>query len=119
VESLYAILERRWTSAVAVNSPETDLAFAVKHRFQSAVFGAGEAAAWEGWNRHFLAQVMAAAEAHPGRRILVLVGAEHTYWLRRELASQDVVLPDTAVLLEQAGLGAARDAGRPGPPAPN
>lgn len=88
---LYEYLFAKWTSAAAVNSPETDALFEVKHKFQNALFGQKEEAAWNGWNSHFLKQILAAAKQHPGKRILVLVGVEHTYWLRKELkASKDV-----------------------------
>ncbi|MBX3266366.1 MAG: hypothetical protein KF831_06620 [Acidobacteria bacterium] len=88
---LYEYLFAKWTSAAAVNSPETDALFEVKHEFQNALFGPKEEAAWNGWNSHFLKQIHAAAKKHPGKRILVLVGVEHTYWLRKELkASKEV-----------------------------
>ena len=96
--SLFELLAERWRSAADVNSPVTDALFESKHRFQAALFGPDESRAWEGWNQHFLDQVLAAARANPGKRILVLVGAEHAYWLRRELGNADVRLLETAQL---------------------
>ncbi|MBK9162700.1 MAG: hypothetical protein IPM21_02060 [Acidobacteria bacterium] len=88
---LYEYLFEKWKSAEAVNSDETDALFEVKHEFQNALFGPNEEAAWDGWNSHFLKQILAAAKQHPGKRVLVLVGVEHTYWLRKELkASAEV-----------------------------
>jgi hypothetical protein len=102
-ESLYQILTERWDSAAEVNSSTTDVLFDTKHRFQSAIFGPDEARVWEEWNRHFLKQILNTASANPGKRILVLVGAEHAYWLRAQLANSDVILSDTELLLESLG----------------
>jgi len=98
--TLYQLLSERWVSAAAVNSPETDVLFESKHRFQSTIFGPLEARAWEEWNEHFLRQILAAAAANPGGRILVLVGAEHGYWLRAHLETSAVNLLDTERLLD-------------------
>lgn len=99
-ESLYLLLSERWVSAAAVNSSHTDVLFESKHRFQSAIFGPGEARVWEEWNQHFLQKILAAATANSGKRVLVLVGAEHAYWLRAHLKTSDVILLDTAALLD-------------------
>jgi len=100
VDSLYEILWARWNSPGAVNSRETDALFESKHRFQSAILGPDEAKAWEQWNQHFLQQVLNAANANPGKRILVLVGVEHAYWLRARFSRTDIVLLDTKKLLD-------------------
>ncbi|MBS1795681.1 MAG: hypothetical protein JSS81_17635 [Acidobacteria bacterium] len=88
---LYAYLFKRWTSVAAVNSKETDALFEVKHDYQNALFGAREAKVWNDWNAHFLARILDAAASNKGKRILVTVGAEHAYWLRRELAKESAV----------------------------
>lgn len=84
--AVYDFLFAHWTSLAAVNDAPTDAVLDSKHRFQAALFGEPEVAAWEGWNGHFLARILDAARERPGQRILVLVGVEHAYWLRRELA---------------------------------
>lgn len=94
VDSLYQVLREQWTSIEAVNSRETDVLFESKHRYQNAIFGPQEAQGWERWNQHFLQQIRAAANTNPGARIVVLVGAEHAYWLRAQLESSDLVLLD-------------------------
>jgi hypothetical protein len=99
-DALYEILWARWTSPGAVNSRETDALFESKHRFQSALLGPDEAKAWEAWNQYFLQQVLDAANTNPGKRILVLVGVEHAYWLRARLKRSDIVLLDTKKLLD-------------------
>jgi hypothetical protein len=90
-KKLYEHLFANWTSAGAVNSSETDALFKVKHDFQNALFGQKEEIAWNSWNSFFLKQIFAATEEHPGKRILVLVGVEHGYWLRAELKRSSVV----------------------------
>jgi len=99
MSSLYEFLGERWVSPAAVNSHETDILFESKHRFQSALFGPDEASAWQKWNEHFLQQILKAAKANPGSRILVLIGAEHGYWLRTHLDASEVNLLDTEDLL--------------------
>ena len=108
-DSLFEMLEERWVSPGAVNSRATDILFESKHRFQSALFGDEEAQAWQGWNQHFLQQILKTADAHPDKRILVLVGAEHTYWLRSHLADSDINLLDTQRLLADRKKGARSD----------
>lgn len=98
-DSLYELLRNHWISIEAVNSRETDILFESKHRFQNAIFGPMEADAWERWNRHFLKQILYAAETNPGSRIVVLVGAEHAYWLRAHLKSGDLHLLDVEQML--------------------
>jgi hypothetical protein len=108
-DSLFEFLGERWDSPGAVNSRATDILFESKHRFQSALFGDEEAQAWQGWNQHFLQQILKTAAAHPDSRILVLVGAEHAYWLRSHLADNEVTLLDTQRLLAQRKKGARSD----------
>ncbi len=91
VESLYETLFGWWASPLDVNSEETDRHFEIKHKFQAAVFGPEEHEGWEGWNQHFLDRIMEAVAQRPGARVLVLVGAEHTYWLRKRLREEESV----------------------------
>jgi hypothetical protein len=90
-KQLYEYLFAKWTDAAAVNSPATDAMFEVKHKFQNALFGEKEETVWNSWNSHFLKQVLTAASKHPGRRVLVLVGVEHAYWLRDRLRKSNGV----------------------------
>lgn len=102
-KTLYEMVMEQWVSPAAVNSAATDILFESKHRFQSALFGPDEAAAWEGWNRHFLERVLDAARRYPGSRILVLAGAEHGYWLRENLRNTGLIVADTERLLRSLG----------------
>jgi len=99
-ESLYEMLTKRWTSPGEVNSAMTDILFESKHRFQNALFGSAEVRGWELWNQHFLQQILAAADANPGRRILVVVGVEHSYWLRARLETSYLTLRDTERMID-------------------
>lgn len=101
-DGLYKYLFSQWHSAADVNAAWTDHLFAVKHRFQNDLYGPKEEQGWEGWNQHFLEQIVAAAKQNPGKRIVVLVGAEHGYWLRTHLREQaGVELLDSASLLRR------------------
>ena len=91
VRTLYDVLFNWWSSPLDVDSPETDRHFEVKHRYQNALFGKNEERDWERWNQHFLEQILAAVARFPGCRMLVLIGAEHAYWLRKRLRKQDGV----------------------------
>lgn len=84
-DALYDYLFKHWNSVKAVNSSETDALFEVKHNFQNSLFGEKEAKVWNDWNTHFLKQILNSAAQNNGKRILVLVGAEHSYWLRKNL----------------------------------
>ncbi len=72
-------------------SSHSDALFAVKHSFQNALFGPKEEIAWNSRNSFFLEQIMSAARKNPGKRILVLVGVEHAYWLRNKLKASSEV----------------------------
>ena len=109
MDSLFEMLGERWVSPGAVNSRATDILFESKHRVQSALFGPEEGQAWQGWNQHFLQQIVQTADAHPDKRILVLVGAEHAYWLRAHLADSEITLLDTQRLLAGRKKGARSD----------
>lgn len=84
-ESLYDHLFKFWDSPLKVNSPETDALFEVKHKYQNSLYGEDEKKGWNSWNQHFLDRILEAARNNKGKKIIVLVGAEHGYWLRKHL----------------------------------
>jgi hypothetical protein len=92
IDSLYGYLFSYWKSAAEVNSHRTDALFEVKHSYQNELFGEKQKLAWEGWNMHFLDKILEAARANPGKRLIVIVGAEHSYWLRKKLREQEGVI---------------------------
>ncbi len=101
VDTLFDYLKPKWHSAADVNSEWTDDLFAVKHAYQSKIYGEHEDKGWEGWNSIFLERILAAAEANPGKRIVVIVGVEHCYWLRKRLSNRaGLKLLDTPRLLQ-------------------
>ena len=89
--ALYDYLFKKWDSPLSVNSGETDALFEVKHKFQEALFGEKEVKGWEGWNQHFLDVILQTAKENPGKKILVTVGVEHGYWLRKHLKESGAV----------------------------
>ncbi|HST11423.1 MAG TPA: hypothetical protein VLL05_13685 [Terriglobales bacterium] len=100
VETVFQYLLSEWHGPADVNSFWTDRVLEVKHKFQVEIYGSKEREGWEGWNQYFLAQIVAAAQQNPGKRIVVIVGVEHGYWLRAHLREQgNIKLLDTEVLL--------------------
>jgi hypothetical protein len=85
VETLYDYLFKSWNSPLAVNSAQTDVLFEIKHNYQNAVYDENQTRGWESWNTHFLDKILEAANNNPGKRIVVTVGAEHAFWLRKKL----------------------------------
>jgi truncated hemoglobin YjbI len=97
---MYASLRSHWTGPAQVNDAVTDQMLRARHALQEALIGPGERDGWEAWNMHFLKVITQAAREHPGKRIVVVVGAEHGYWLRERLDGlADVQLMDTTALL--------------------
>ena len=90
-DSLYSYLFGIWDSPEAVNSSETDGQFKVKHAYQNALFGSKEEKVWSEWNTLFLEQILKTAQENKGKRILVLVGVEHAYWLREHLRAESSI----------------------------
>lgn len=90
-DALYDYLFKKWDSPLSVNSGETDALFEVKHKFQETLFGEKEEKGWEGWNQHFLDVILETAKENPGKKILVTVGVEHGYWLRKHLKESAAV----------------------------
>ncbi|MBQ4854034.1 hypothetical protein IMW82_05050 [Rhodanobacter sp. B2A1Ga4] len=99
-DGAYIGLQAYWTSPTRVNDAVTDSVLRAKHELQQAMVGNGERTGWERWNQQFLGIILQAAKENPGKRIVVVVGAEHGYWLRGHLAqAAGVQLLDTAELL--------------------
>ncbi len=101
-DTLFKYLLSEWRSGADVNASWTDRLFAVKHSFQHRLYGPQEEQGWEGWNQYFHEQIVTAAQQNPGKRIVVIVGVEHGYWLREHLRKQDgVKLLETEELLRR------------------
>ncbi len=84
-EVLYDYLFTYWDSPIAVNSSLTNVFFEVKHNFQGSLFGSIEKECWSEWNTHFLNTILEACKTYKEKRILVTVGVEHVYWIKKHL----------------------------------
>lgn len=92
-EALYDYLFSYWNSHIDVNSSLTDALFEVKHNFQESLFGSTERKCWKEWNTHFLNAILKTCRAHKDKTILVTVGVEHVYWIKKHLkANQKIEL---------------------------
>ena len=91
IKSLLDYLFTYWNSPVEVNSQLTNALFEVKHKFQNSLFGLAEEQGWNEWNNHFLNTILETAEAYKDKKILVTVGVEHVYWLKRHLRSKTTI----------------------------
>ena len=102
VNVLYSELLEWWSSPIDVNATESDRHIEIKHKYQSILFGEDEENGWERWNQHFLEQILGEAVKGKEGKMLVLVGLEHSYWLRKQLASrEDIELLDATSILEE------------------
>ena len=90
-ESLYEFLFNYWKSPADVNSDITNALFEVKHKFQDALFGPLQREGWEEWNIHFLNTILKTMKKYKGKKILVTVGAEHVYWLKKRLKNNSTI----------------------------
>ncbi len=88
---LYDYLFAYWNSPIDVNSQLTNAIFELKHKFQNSLFGSVEEQAWEEWNNHFLNTILKVAELYKGKKVLVTVGVEHVYWLKKHLESNSTI----------------------------
>ena len=94
---LLAGLAQEWRTPEAVNSERTDSIFQDKHMRQNLLYGPSYEAAWDEWNGHFAEVIRRVAKSSPGKLVLVLVGAEHRYWLTARLVSDESINLKTAV----------------------
>jgi hypothetical protein len=90
-----------WKTAADVNSEESDAAAKKKHEYQDKLYPPDYSQAWNDWNEHFYDRIIeVAGRTKPGLAV-VLVGFEHSYWLRPRLARRsDMTLLDARATLE-------------------
>jgi hypothetical protein len=101
-KGLFDYLFKHWKSPADVNSSQTDVLLEIKHNFQNDLFGEKQERGWEMWNRHFLETILSTAQKYPGKKIAVIVGVEHAYWLKKHLAAnKEIDLLDTERALKQ------------------
>jgi len=91
VKALYDYLFTYRNSPADVNSQLTNALFEVKHEFQNSLYGQIEKQCWNEWNTHFLKAILDASKTYKGKKILVTVGAEHVYWLKKQLQNNSEI----------------------------
>jgi len=89
------IMERYMTagysSTLPFNSDKFNDIVREKQNYQKAVSPDAHEIVWERRNRNIADNILKVIQDNPGKRILVVFGAEHTYWLKEELGKQDNV----------------------------
>ena len=94
------LIKEHWTSASRVQSEVTDSFFDLKHRFQEDLMGKAEKDGWNDFNSYYSSQIFSLAEKNKGKTILVTIGVEHVYWLKKKLSSsKDFEIVNTEQLL--------------------
>jgi hypothetical protein len=93
---LFGTLMQEWNTPESVNSERTDSIFQEKQKRQKTLYGPLYEESWDRWNGNFADAIRRAAMSSPGKLVLVLVGAEHRYWLRSRLASDETMNLKTA-----------------------
>jgi len=77
-----------------LTSPKFEELARLKHEFQIAVYGEGEETGWNAWNQHFFDTIARVDAENEGKRIVVVVGYEHHYWLKEALTSARLPVSD-------------------------
>lgn len=90
----------RYQTAVEFNSGEADETVRLKQEYQSTLYPREYTDAWVQWNEHFHGRIVEIVNEWTPRLAVVLVGLEHSYWLRRRLAGRsDMQLLDAHEVL--------------------
>jgi hypothetical protein len=82
------LVEDHWKTLAETQSALTHSLFDLKHRIQESVLGDREKEGWDRMNAHYLEKISSVAASGNHRFLLVTVGIEHVYWLKRELSKQ-------------------------------
>jgi len=94
------LIKEHWTSVSRVQSEVTNSFFDLKHRFQEDLMGKAEKDGWNDFNSYYSSQIFNLAEKNAGKTILVTIGVEHVYWLKKKLSSsKDFEIINTEQLL--------------------
>ncbi len=75
-----------WKTAADANSARTDAAVLAKNEVLDPRYPPDYAQVWDEWNRHFFERITQVLDQTKPRLALVLVGLEHSSWLRPRLA---------------------------------
>lgn len=104
-QATYQALATGWKSAADVNSDKTDRLVAALREIEEGLVGENVARVQKQWDEHHALRLLDAVRAHPGKRVLMLVGIESRYRVLQELRSAGAVQPVASeAWLRQAGL---------------
>lgn len=101
----YQALASTWASAADVNSDKTDRLVAALREIEEGLVGENVARVQAAWDQHHADRVLDAVRAHPGKRVLMLVGIESRHRVVQALQSADgIELVRMEPWLRDAGL---------------
>jgi hypothetical protein len=101
----YQALASAWATAADVNSDKTDRLVAALREIEEGLVGENVGRVQAEWDRHHADRVLDAARAHPGQRLLMLVGIESRYRVMQALqAASGITLVRMEPWLRNAGL---------------
>lgn len=104
-QASYRAMASEWTSAADVNSEKTDRRVAAMREIEESLVGEAAERVQRQWDRHHAERLRDAVRAHPGKRVLMLVGIESRYRVLQELRSVGDVQPiESEAWLRRAGL---------------
>ena len=104
-QATYQALATEWTSAADVNNEKTDRLVAAMREIEENLVGENAARVQKQWDEHHALRLRDVVRAHPGKRVLMLVGIESRYRVLQELKSVDAIQPVASeAWLRQAGL---------------
>jgi hypothetical protein len=104
-QSTYRAMATGWASAADVNSEKTDRLVAALRELEEGLVGEQVARVQVQWDRHHAERLREAVRAHPGKRVLMLVGIESRYRVLEELRTAGDIRPVASeAWLRRAGL---------------
>ncbi|HEY8917349.1 MAG TPA: hypothetical protein VIM87_12945 [Chitinophaga sp.] len=87
--SLFNVLKIVWQTPADVNGQRTDKALAGKRVLEDQLIGPVDMDGDRRWTQNIVNVTLQAAKAHPGKRILVLIGIENCHGVRAALRMQN------------------------------
>ncbi len=101
-EAAYQAMASTWAAAADVNSEKTDRLVAGLRALEEGLVGDSIARVQIAWDRHHADRLRDALRAHPGQRVLMLVGIESRYRVLQALKADGVAVVDTEAWLRRA-----------------
>lgn len=104
-QATYQALYTTWQSAADVNSDKTDHIVAGLREIEEGLVSGQAARVQKQWDEHHALRLRDTVSAHPGKRVLMLVGIESRYRVLQELKAAGAFQPvATEAWLRRAGL---------------